>query len=251
MRGPKLHELLKGSPFAPRGNENGRAPMFRHIPVQDVLVLERVRASNVGHGSEVADGIRDLFAAESKRDAQKLASNVVLTGQDFFDLVTNCGSLGYVHEEGHRQDTPEGRGLSSNERVSLLYSKGGPDPSVLRKLRDGYREQRHLSWHTFTSNAERWHCFFYETRDIHGEPLTGQLHSKEDVGPHVHYASHLFHAVSAAEFVTWMKPGAKPPHDTHVRFRTSFTPENLAEFEEVSGDEPELGAADEGGPRET
>jgi hypothetical protein len=207
------------------------------MPVMDVLTMERFRALDVGHGAGVADGIRDLLGAGSKREAQKLANALMITGQEFFDLVQNSATIGYAHDEGHRQDAPEARGLTSEDRVSLLYSKRNPDPKVLGKIRDGWREQRYLSWHTFTSaaDASRWHCFFYEMRDVHGDPLTGELQS-EIVGPHLHYASHLFHAVTLAEFVSWMKPGAKLPHDTHVAFRTSFTEHDLKEAEDLFGE---------------
>jgi hypothetical protein len=222
--------------------------LLRYTPADDVLTMERVRALDMGHGPGVDEGIRNLLAAGSKREAQKLASALVLTGQGLFDLVTNCGTIGYTHDEGHRRDTPEDRALTSEERVGLLYSKGTPDPKTLRKIRDGYREQRHLSWHTLTSNADaaRWHCFFYETRDVHGEPLSGRPQS-EKIGPHVHYASSLFHLVPCAEFVTWMKPGARAPHGIHLRFRTSFTEADLQGAEELFGDVGDDAPGD-GGP---
>ena len=80
--------------------------------------------------------------------------------------------------------------------------------------------------------------------DVNGDPLTGEVQS-EAIGPHVHYASHLFHAMSREAFVEKTKPGARVPHDTHVRFQTSFTAENLKEAEEIFGDFEE-GEAGEG-----
>jgi hypothetical protein len=115
--------------------------------------------------------------------------------------------------------------VTPEDRASFFHTGGSElGPKVGAKLRDGYREQTHLSWHTFTNVADvaQWHCFFYELRDVAGHPLTGEPQS-ELIGPHVHYTSHQFHAVSWQEFVKRMKPGAKLPHDTHVRFQTSFS----------------------------
>ena len=160
---------------SPKRNENGRAPMFRFLPAHEVLVMEKFRAMDVGHGAGVDEGIQRLPAAETKGEAEKLASALAITLQALFDLVTNRGSIGYVHAEGHRRDVPEGRALTSDERIAMLPSKGAPDPKVLGKVRDGYREQTHLSWHSFMSatDAAPRHCIFYELRGVAGDPLTG------------------------------------------------------------------------------
>jgi hypothetical protein len=81
MPGWKLDERLAS--LGARVNESGRAPMLRHMPVMDVLTMERFRALDVGHGAGVADGIRDLLGAGSKREAQKLANALMITGQEF------------------------------------------------------------------------------------------------------------------------------------------------------------------------
>ena len=224
-----------GHLFNGKPNEAGRAPLLRHLPAQDVLMMERVRATDVGYGPGVADGITNLLAASSKNEAKKLAKRLVITGQELFDLVHNCGAIGFVHGEDHRRDTPEGRSLSSEDRVAIY--RGAINDGISAKIRDGYREQRHLSWHTFTSTAggARWHCFFYEHRDVHGEPLSGDPQSR-DIGPHLHYSSYLFHATSLADFVQQMKPGFRVPHDTHIAFRTSFTEQDLVEADKMFGE---------------
>jgi hypothetical protein len=231
-------ELLSGCMlFGPKSNENGRAPTFRFLPVNDVLVMEKFRAMDVGLGSGVDNTIQRLFAAETKRDAKKLARSLLLTGQSFFELVANCESIGYVHDEGHRRDTPEGRALTPEERASFFHLGGSElGRKVGAKIRDGYCEQTYLSWHTFANAADctQWHCFFYELRDVAGHPLTGVPQS-DLIGPHIHYTSHRFHAVSRDELVTWMQPGATPPHDTHVRFQTSFTDKDYQGCEELLG----------------
>jgi hypothetical protein len=236
MRDPRLDELLKDFSFGPKSNENGRAPMFRFLSTYDVLTMEKFRAFEVGHGGGVDDGLQKLLAVATKRDAQKLAAVLVISGQSFFDLVTNSAVIGYVHTEGHLQDTPEARALTTDERAAIRPSNRAIDPKILAKIRDAFREQRHLSWHTFTTTADeaRWHCFFYETRDVYGDPLTGEIQS-ETLGPHIHYTSYLFHPISRDEFVSWIKAGARLPHDTHVRFRSSFTPKDFEGCEELLG----------------
>jgi hypothetical protein len=103
--------------FGPRSNEDGRAPMFRFLPADEVLVIEKFRAMDMGHGAGVDDSIQKPFVAATKRDAKKLAQMLLLTGQSLFDLVANCGSIGYVHAEGHRLDMPEGRALTPEEQA--------------------------------------------------------------------------------------------------------------------------------------
>ena len=234
MRDPKLDELLKALPFGPKHAENGRAPMFRFLPADDVLVMEKFRAMEVGHGAGVDDGVQKLLAAKTKRDAKKFARALVLTGQSIFDLVANCGGIEYVHAEGHRRDMPEGRALSPEERAAFFYPRGAErDPKVGAKLRDGYREQTHLSWHAFT-NANVWHCFFYSARDVRGDPFTGKTHSPA-FGSHVHYASHLTDPPSLDEFVQRMRPGADLRHEIHIRFQSSFTEKDFEGCEELLG----------------
>ena len=57
MRDPKVDEILRRALPGQNVNENGRAPLLRHIAADEVLILEKFRAMDVGHGPGVDDGI--------------------------------------------------------------------------------------------------------------------------------------------------------------------------------------------------
>ena len=139
----------------------------------------------------ISKSIRDLLGARRKKDAERIASEVVIDAAQFHDLVLNCQMLGLSHHSKFHSFEPEQRLLTADERAALFASGETQPPSadqekVAAKVRQLFVEREQRSIHMFANSRDEWHCFFFSFDDIadSGNHWTG--------GSHVHYVSHVF-----------------------------------------------------------
>lgn len=160
--------------------------------------------------------LKHLFDATTKREAEKLAREMVLTQEDFSRLVFNAHTqLGYHHRLAVREFQPEHHAAMFEDVVEGLDAASAGTASreleavVSRKTDALFRERKRLMLHTFKRGA-KWHAFFFDFNDMSG-------HGK--IGPHVHYLSHRWADVTFDAVVAALEVRHQSlPRGVHVRF---------------------------------
>ncbi len=201
-------------------------PELREAIERDALEYEAQEARAI-KARGVAKDLRKLFRAERKKLALRIARTMVLSGEDLYDLICNCGDLGLSHHPKHLEFVPEERRLTPEDDAAFYNLNGGRTPESLAKamsrLEQIFEEREHRSVHLFADSRDRWHCFFLTFRDIAGDPVSGEHHWSQ--GSHVHYISHLFDPRISKQAV-WEAVDERRHNlpAEHVRFRDSDLP---------------------------
>lgn len=163
----------------------------------------------------VPQHLQQLFGATTKREAEKLARNLVLNDEDFSRLVFNAHTqLGYHHRLEVREFRPEHHAAMFQDVVDGLdavASSGSlPDNPVgiSRKTDALFRERKRLTMHMFKRGA-KWHVFFFDFNDM----------ADDKFGPHVHYLSHRWAEIAFDEVMEALEHRRQSlPRGVHVRF---------------------------------
>ncbi len=167
-------------------------------------------------GRGVARHLSDLIRAASKKEAKRIIREVVVTQQEFVDLMFNCGDLRLAHRKKHRQFIPDHLKLSDEDRDAFFGNGVGTMSQgaqrVLRKVRSTFAERRCLSVHLF-EGVGVWHCFWLTYEDARPD-----RRNHWRAGPHVHYLSHLFSRQTPDEVWSSFDARSVPISGEHIRF---------------------------------
>ncbi len=157
--------------------------------VEEMLQQKRVELREKWERQVRAEGVAphlvQLLAAPSKRDAERLASSMVVTSREFANLVLNAHALlGYRHRLKVREYRPDHHAAFSDEVSEALHdAKAGPaSPEMekaMRKVGAMFDERKRVHAHLFERGA-KWHCIFFDFNDM----------TDQERGPHLHYVSH-------------------------------------------------------------
>jgi hypothetical protein len=170
-----------------------------------------------GHvrGRGIAPRIVNLLAAPSKRDAERLASAMTITAEQFSDLMFNAhAQLGYRHRMKWREFLPPHlEGISDKISDALRDAKPGPaTPEVakaMRKVQATMEERKRVHVHMLERGA-KWHAFFFDLNDV-----TDLDHGP---GPHLHYISHRWGIDREAVWTDFDERHQLIPRRVHIRF---------------------------------
>jgi hypothetical protein len=148
-------------------------------------------------GRGVAADVRRLFAAKTKKDAERIADEIHVTGEQFHDLTYNSGKqLGLSHHAAHYEFLPEQSRIPSVLSAEFWASDRPSDDVTQRifdKLEQANIERVHRSVHLYASSRKDWHSFYLTFGDVFGNPANHPRPGHHwTAGSHLHYTSSLY-----------------------------------------------------------
>jgi hypothetical protein len=163
----------------------------------------------------IAPHLVQLLSAVSKRDAERLASAMVIDADEFTALCFNARALlGYRYRVKWKEFHPDHHhGYSDEISKALRDAKVGPATpklaKAMRKMRAMFDERKRVHAHMFQRGA-KWHCFFFDLNDL----------TDPDRGPHMHYISHRWADVSLeAVWNAFDERHQSIPRGVHIQYR--------------------------------
>lgn len=162
-----------------------------------------------------------LFNLGRKREVERYCRDLVITSEDFADVVLAARIAGfgpYTYTCHFREIAPESL-EPSQEEINALGRSGvgalsGNALKAARKMDQLFRDRRLLATHLFYSRLYKyWHMFYFDQRDY--QPSGNHW----DHGPHLHYSQYSFTRESLQAI--WQRVCAvKPelPPSVHVRY---------------------------------
>lgn len=142
------------------------------------------------------ESLLKLFSFDKKGDLEKYCRNVVISSDDFANLILACELSGipFSHQITYRDKVPKHLEPSDSEIQALENTPAGTfltgdAAKAVRKMSQMFEERRYLVGHMFyTPDFSKWHFFCFDQRDL------------EPDGNHWKKGSH-FH------FINWLWPG--------------------------------------------
>ncbi|MDM0109419.1 hypothetical protein QTH97_31150 [Variovorax sp. J22R24] len=175
-------------------------------------------------------GLLELLNAGSKREAQKITRDLVITSGGFasFLLAAQVGTMApYIYTSHFQEVQPESLRPSEADLKSMGSNGVGPlKPEAakgFRKVSQMMIDRRLFAAHLlYAPDWSRWHLFYFDQRDTseRGNHWTAG-------GPHIHYARETDTQMSANDM--WRAVQATPPNPprgTHVRYEAGRPPGN-------------------------
>jgi hypothetical protein len=143
-------------------------------------------------------GLMKLFNFPTKSELEKHARTLTVHISDFVQLVDCCEFAGkpFEHHRFHRDHMPEHLATTKDERNSLFSSKVGTTLTgkalkAVNKVNQLFKERRYISAHMFIAPDGKWHCIYFDQRDINRDDQHWQH------GPHIHFVNHLWPHLTA------------------------------------------------------
>jgi hypothetical protein len=130
----------------------------------------------------VQPDLLQLLSAETKRDAEKFARDMVIKAESLAGLILHHARFGYSHRRKHFDHVPDARKPMPGELDAVFGDDDEARRSAIGKISAIFEERKLVSAHLFEKDRQ-WHIFYFSQRDYRG------LHGA--MGPHVHYVSHL------------------------------------------------------------
>jgi hypothetical protein len=165
-----------------------RTPEVVRLLKDDALKREAEYFAQV-RARGVSKGIREMLDAKRKKDVERIADEIVISAEEFYDLCMNCRMLGLSRHSKFQHFEPEQRLLTGDERARLVAPDGDPagrdEEKVVAKVRQLFVEREHRSIQMF-ANSDVWHCFFFSLEDIADDANHWRG------GSHLHFVNHVF-----------------------------------------------------------
>jgi hypothetical protein len=197
---------------------------LEHVVRQEEVeqfVAEKFREMKAHWTAEgVPEGLARLLAATRKKEVEKVAKGLMVTGRQMAMLVLNHAQLGYTHRQKFPRHTPPHLAFTDTERDAVARSRPGPlegpAKTFVNKLFSTFEERRHIYVHMF-EKAPEWHCFWFADQDATASATRGTNHW--DGGPHLHYVSHLWPGRDREEvWRVFDQRQTNIPGSLHIRF---------------------------------
>lgn len=162
-----------------------------------------------------------LFDITKKRDVERYCQSLVITSEDFADLILAglLGSVAQYEYVKHFHEIMPDQLIPKDSELDALANNGvgrieKPAQKALSKLNQAYIDRRLLAVHLFYVPSQKyWHMFYFDQRDY---KATGN-HWKH--GPHIHYTQDLF--TNEPLSTVWAKATKENPEfppSLHVRY---------------------------------
>lgn len=135
----------------------------------------------------VSKNIENLFNQSKKKTAISHLNSIVITHEEFSNLIILSDKIGYKHSLEVIELIPQD--LENKKMPHLLHWDGSGEPyyegetdMTTGELKRVITERKVMHVHFFQKETN-WHCFYFTFKDIKGEH-----HNVE----HMHYLSHLW-----------------------------------------------------------
>ena len=118
----------------------------------DEQVIDELRAKGL------PEHLRALLEAPTKRDAERLARDMVITGEELVRLIVNCEKLGYRHSPRTVKFVPKHLERTEAE-TNAFFAPKDPGPlegdarKFFRKVVATFNERRVINVHMFEKDA--------------------------------------------------------------------------------------------------
>jgi hypothetical protein len=170
---------------------------------------------------ESLEKLLGLFNLSKKRDVERYCQNLVVTSEDFADvlLASRVAGLGPYRYACHFAEMTPNHLHPKDEELTALGANGvgplkGSALKAMRKVNQIFRDRRLLAMHLFYVPSQKyWHLFYFDQRDNDDH----KNHWKH--GPHIHYSQDLFTKEPLGE--VWSRATSdKPsfPPSLHIRY---------------------------------
>lgn len=139
--------------------------------------------------------IFSLFESDSKKEVEKVCSELTITSADILYLVqlseARIVEFPYLHASKFLEETPENVQLTSKNIDAIRGNGIGPlsrdAKKAVNKLFQAPLQTRRLMAHMFYRPDHRfWHFFYFDLKD------TYKLGNHWEYGPHMHYVNWLW-----------------------------------------------------------
>ena len=138
----------------------------------------------------IPEYLRQLLSFSKKSDLERYCRNLEIDYRDFTVLIYNAHQIGYFHDIKFNDFQPEHLQPTEQEVWSLGRTENGvisaDGQRFIRKVSEIFKQRRYLVAHIF-ANAERWHLFYFDQRDIQTLDPNHWKH-----GPHLHFVNDLW-----------------------------------------------------------
>ena len=167
-------------------------------------------------------GLVDLINAPNKRAAQKLCRDLLITGEDFFNIIVagRSGLLEPYQYACHFSDYTPPHVPPTAEQMSALSSHGkgqftGDAARAITRIGQVFKERRLFAAHLFyLPEQDFWSLFYFDQRD------RSRFDNHWNVGgPHIHYCCEAFTQdplENVWQAVCQQQP--RPPSSEHIRY---------------------------------
>jgi hypothetical protein len=131
-----------------------------------------------------------LLSFSKKSELEKFCRSLEIDGRDFTVLISNAYKIGYAHEIKYNDFQPEHLQPTEEEVQGLGKTENGiisiDGQRFIRKISQLFKQRRYLVAHIF-ANAQRWHLFYFDQRDIQNVDSNHWKH-----GAHLHFVNDLW-----------------------------------------------------------
>ena len=167
-------------------------------------------------------GLVDLINAADKRTAKKICRDLVVDGEDLFDLIMagRSGLLEPYHYACHFADYTPPHVQPTTEQMSALSSHGegeftGNAARAITRIGQMFKERRLFAAHLFyLPEQDFWSLLYFDQRD------RSRFNNHWKVGgPHIHYSCEAFTSDSLHnvwQAICQIQPLA--PSSEHIRY---------------------------------
>lgn len=165
---------------------------------------------------DIPEYLKRIFEIEKKSDLEKYCKTITITQKDFVILVYNSYKLGYKHQIKYKNYVPDNLKPTDEEVNSLSSIKqgeklAGSAKRFISKIFATFDQRRYLVVHIFY-NTDKWHCFYFDQRDIQN--------SHWEKGCHLHFINYLWPNYNPNDVWTaFDKSNASFGDKLHIKFK--------------------------------
>lgn len=160
----------------------------------------------------VPEKFRALFEMTRKAEAVKYCRQLELDDEELNLLILNSYQIGFRHSLRAKEFVPPHLAISDDDISRLKNNPEEEGKRFARKVSAVFKERKRVHVHLFEKGSE-WHCFHFTYGDVESE-----TNSHWELGPHVHYVSHLWSGLKKENVWQSLKQRKTMRKAVHIRF---------------------------------